>query len=414
MKRFALCLLLLFSIHQTASAQKAVEHTGSLSAEIKIDTGMGGLRYKLASAEEKAKLPEPPGEGDQVYAGKIDWQRKRDAGSLSLLVEPVKGEPFIYVDINQDGTFTSAERFYFSPLADKPGVIGEVSLKFPMKNSAFKHYPMKLQLPKPTEETQKSDAQKKDTKIVSMSFDAYAEGTVDINGRKTLVRYNVNPQTGVIDPTQGYLGIDGNGDGKVDMSFVSPEAAFAKKETVVFRVGDRYVSTKSVDLASLKVTLKEHPASEYQRIELSMGGEIPDFAFTDFDGKARKLSEFRGKYLLLDFWGTWCGPCVADIPHLKEAYAKYKSRGFEILGMDEDKSLDEVKAFIAQKEMTWPQAATPSIEELLEKRFRITAFPTLVLLDPQGKIVSLGRKGQMPLRGKELLDTLEKLLPSPK
>ena len=182
---------------------------------------------------------------------------------------------------------------------------------------------------------------------------------------------------------------------------------------LILSLPNAYVSARQqVEFSETgEVVLRSHPASEYQRIELQIGAEVPDFAFTDFDGKARKLSEFRGKYVLLDFWGSWCGPCVADIPHLKEAYEKYRSRRFEIIGMDEDKELEKVKKFVAEKGMTWPQATTESIGELAKKRFRVTAYPTLVLLDPNGKIVSLSRKDQMPLRGEKLLETLDKVLP---
>ena len=84
-------------------------------------------------------------------------------------------------------------------------------------------------------------------------------------------------------------------------------------------------------------------------------------AQTDLDGEPRKLSEFRGKYLLVDIWATWCKPCVADIPLLKEAYAKYRTRGFEILGIDNEatgqdatatdvsEGLERIKAFISEK-----------------------------------------------------------------
>ena len=411
MKRFALYLVMVCLMQQSASAQEATEHKGSLNAEIKAGGGMSGYRYKPASAEDKAKLPSPLAEGDKAFSEELNWQRKKDAGHFSVLVEPASGDPFIYVDMNQDGKLTSSERFSFSPVTSPPGG-SELLLKFPLENNPFKYYPVKIRLSKVVAEFQKATSPKSDNKMVLASFEAYVEGSVHINGRKTIVRYNVNPQTGVVDPKQGYQGIDGDGDGKVDTGMVSPEWAFARKETVVFRVGDRYVSTKSIDANNLTLILKEHPASDYQRIELRLGAELPDFTFTDFNGKQRKLSEFRGKHLLLEFWGTWCGPCVAEIPNLKGAYEKYSSRGFEILGMDQDKDMDKVKAFLAEKGVIWPQATTPSIEDLLEKRFRIVAYPTTVLLDPQGKIISLGMKDQMPLRGRELLNTLEKVLPA--
>src|SRR5215216_3565667 len=174
MKRFALCLLLVFLIHQSVSAQKDVEHSGRLNTEIKVDGGMGGFRYKLASAEEKAKLPVTLAEGDRAYAGTIEWLRKPNTGSLSVFVEPAKGAPFVYVDIDRDGKFTSKERFSFTPVTDNQNVIGEASFKFPMANSPFKYFPMKLRLPKPSAEPQKADApkadaQKNDTRVVMIS-----------------------------------------------------------------------------------------------------------------------------------------------------------------------------------------------------------------------------------------------------
>jgi hypothetical protein len=80
--------------------------------------------------------------------------------------------------------------------------------------------------------------------------------------------------------------------------------------------------------------------------------------------------------------------------------------------MDQDKEIDPVKKFISEQGITWTNATTESINELLEQRFRIVAYPTTILLDQQGKIISLGRKEQMPLRGEELMGTLEKLMPA--
>ena len=97
---------------------------------------------------------------------------------------------------------------------------------------------------------------------------------------------------------------------------------------------------------------------------------MPDFTFVDFEGKSHKLSDFRGKCVLLDFWGTWCGPCVAQIPHLKETYEKYHDRGFEILGMgrevDDKQTAEKVKKFLGDKGVTRMQATSESIRELVD------------------------------------------------
>src|SRR5438309_2131955 len=84
-------------------------------------------------------------------------------------------------------------------------------------------------------------------------------------------------------------------------------------------------STKSIDATRGQAAARERPAADNTPIDWSVGAVIPDFAFTDFNGQPRHLSEFRGKFLLLEFWGTWCKPCVAEIPNLKVAYEKYKS-----------------------------------------------------------------------------------------
>ncbi len=145
-------------------------------------------------------------------------------------------------------------------------------------------------------------------------------------------------------------------------------------------------STKSIDAVRSQAAVREHQAADNAPIDWSVGAVIPNFAFTDFNGKAHQLSEFRGKYLLLDFWGIWCKPCVAEIPYLKAAYTKYQSRGFEMLSLDYeyvDKGADpatatkdtfeKVKKFVAEREMIWTHATFESVKDLIEQRFKSKA-----------------------------------------
>jgi thiol-disulfide isomerase/thioredoxin len=253
---------------------------------------------------------------------------------------------------------------------------------------------------------------KEEDRLVLQSKIAFAKGKVDIDGSPTLVEYQLNAQSKKISTNNGWLGVDGDGDGQIDLDHFSPEAAEAQEETVVFRVGTHYVSTKKVDLEKNQIIMRGHSASDYKRVELTIGAEIPDFSFTDFDGKKRKLSEFRGKYVLLDFWAMWCGPCRRELPYQRQAYSRFQARDFEILGMNNDDDPEMIKPVLRKSNLNWTQATMDSIKTI-ETRYRIHSFPTALLLGPDGKIVSLGqtRKKQADLRGNGLLKSLDELLP---
>lgn len=253
----------------------------------------------------------------------------------------------------------------------------------------------------------KMDDMADDERLILQSKEAFARGQVDVQGRKTLVQYSFNPQSKKINVNNGSLGVDVDGDGKIIVDRFSPESAEARDETVIFRVGENYLWTRRVDIEKNQITMRAHAASDYKRVEIQIGSEIPDFQFTDFSGKKRRLSEFRGKYVLLDFWAAWCPPCRRELPYQKVAYSRFQSRGFEILGMNNDPDPSLIKDSLKRLGITWPQATLASIHEL-EVRYRIHLFPTSLLLGPDGKVLLLD---QDQMRGQDLLKTLDQILP---
>ncbi|HLM00594.1 MAG TPA: TlpA disulfide reductase family protein, partial [Pyrinomonadaceae bacterium] len=229
-------------------------------------------------------------------------------------------KPVIFVDLDASGNFSDNEKFTFEQAKKDNPYLWNVTVNLPVKNNFFTACPLFLQYFKRVR-MEKMSAQ---DRLLTQTTEVLARGRVEVKGKKILAQYAYSFEDKKITPQKGWLGVDGNEDGAVDMDELSWEAAKADDETVVFRVGETYVSTKKVDLGKNQIVMREHAAKDYKRLELAVGKEFPDFPFTDFAGKKRRFAEFRGKYILLDVWGFWCPPCRTEIPFLREAARRFK------------------------------------------------------------------------------------------
>ena len=122
-----------------------------------------------------------------------------------------------------------------------------------------------------------------------------------------------------------------------------------------------------------------------------------DIAFTAVDGRAVDLKALRGKVVLIDFWATWCGPCIGELPNVKKVYAAYHDRGFEIVGISLDREADRQKLidFTAKENMPWPQHFDGKYwKNEISTRFAIDSIPAMFLLDQSGKVVSTSARGE--------------------
>ena len=115
------------------------------------------------------------------------------------------------------------------------------------------------------------------------------------------------------------------------------------------------------------------------------GMAAPDFELNDINGKPLKLSSLRGKYVILDFWGSWCGWCIKGFPAMKEAYKKHAGK-FEILGIDCNDPETKWKDAVKKHELPWLHVYNPRSSSVLSD-YGVTGFPTKIIIDPEGKIV---------------------------
>ena len=162
----------------------------------------------------------------------------------------------------------------------------------------------------------------------------------------------------------------------------------------------------NIESSATAKTIREYIISQKKT---SVGALAPDFRLADTSGKKIALSALKGKYVLLDFWAAWCGPCRQENPNVVQAFKTYKNDGFTVFGVSLDKEKKSWLKAIHDDNLQWQHVSDlkfwASEAAIL---YGITSIPRNFLLNPRGKII--GRD----LRGQDLLDKLEELFPAKK
>jgi len=317
------------------------EFRGTLAPELSVPRLQVQHTFKLATDEERKPLGAMDG---KVFIGKIRDARAWVVESTSTV---------LYVDLG------GQRKFDLRP--GEPILAGArvADVEFPLPGPTYKAYPVVVYV-YPLGDGAEI--------LVSESPRAYAHGVAKIHQQEVAFDFEFLLNTNAVLPDHGEQSVDG-------------DATFLDNERPVYHAAGAYFSVRSIDVARREFVLEERPASEYTRIVLKVGEVFPDFAFADFEGRSHKLSDYAGKPVLLDFWATWCAPCMADLPRL----GALNAHGLAIIGMNVDQEADKPRAL----HLAWPQAAFPSIQELVEHRARIQMYPTDVLVDGDRRIVAL-------------------------
>ena len=201
------------------------------------------------------------------------------------------------------------------------------------------------------------------------------------------VRFALRGEGGIYDYDYAAVLFDVDGNGAMDaVDRTSPEFYWVWEKTV--NLGGRSYAYH-VDRYGRSLTLvpvKKAP----DRADLRPDHPAPDFSFRDLSGKKRRLADYRGKVVLLDFWGTWCPACVVHAGDLARAYEELRPQGFEIIGIHEGGTAKAVEEFASRYDLTWPQTLESDESPAgrpLYRLYRVLGAPAYFLIGERGELI---------------------------
>jgi peroxiredoxin len=183
---------------------------------------------------------------------------------------------------------------------------------------------------------------------------------------------------------------------KVNASFINQYANTFFGTWLAYNQVDEWSSSEEIDslLSSIPEKLKTTRYAKLmsERAEkvrhLSIGKIAPDFILPDLNDKQIGLDAFRGQYVLIDFWASWCGPCRAEHPEMKTIFEEYKGRAFQIVGISLDTDKEAWKKAIAKDSISWMQLNANGFSDPIARQYNVFQVPVRYLLDQNGRIIA--------------------------
>lgn len=163
------------------------------------------------------------------------------------------------------------------------------------------------------------------------------------------------------------------------------------------QVPARRIQPNMVDSAEAARRYQAMMAMQAEKQKM-IGKQFTDLEEADVNGEMHKLSEYvgKGRWVLVDFWASWCGPCRAEMPNVVANYEKYHDKGFDIVGLSFDKSKDAWVRAISDLQMPWIHLSDlKGWQSVASSVYNIRSIPASLLIDPKGKIVAVDLRGEL-------------------